>query len=239
MPPVFKQTGQSRPVTFHFYTTKESEKDFRYGWGWMIATINDRTGELIISSDWGHWAHRWHVDALGSSPWNRHATSSLMEFIGHYATYSDKYRFEYLAGKLSTPEEKREFDPEKTVASLRQQIIDLRKDEQLTRSAARELWDELGDLEHERDMREFVDGVYRIDRDLLKPLGFDPCEDLHTSPSTKYEVLVSAVLPAVCEAAWEYAVAQRPKTPPLGWSADAEAQCPLWEGLKVRKVMYA
>jgi len=34
--------------------------------GWAIFTVNDSTGELSIQSDWGEWAHRWHIGHLGS-----------------------------------------------------------------------------------------------------------------------------------------------------------------------------
>jgi len=33
--------------------------------GWAIFTVNDATGEFIITSDWGNYSHRWNTSALG------------------------------------------------------------------------------------------------------------------------------------------------------------------------------
>lgn len=55
---------------------------------WALCTVNDATGELLITSDWGNWSHRWNTDprSLG------HPT--LTAFIG------ERGDVDYLARKL-------------------------------------------------------------------------------------------------------------------------------------------
>jgi hypothetical protein len=79
--------------------------------GWACCTVNDATGELTITSDWGNWGHRWHVDHLGRP--------TLTAFIG------DRGGGDYLANKLLRGDGWR-FSAEKTTQELRRRIVERR-----------------------------------------------------------------------------------------------------------------
>lgn len=82
---------------------------------WAICTVNDATGELLITSDWGNWSHRW--DARPSSL----GAASLSEFI---ATRRD---VDYLARKLQKEGRGgRRWSADATVAALRSIVCDRR-----------------------------------------------------------------------------------------------------------------
>lgn len=55
---------------------------------WALCTVNDTTGELLISSDWGSWSYRWNASRrnLGDT--------DLTAFLG------DRSGVDYLARKL-------------------------------------------------------------------------------------------------------------------------------------------
>lgn len=81
-PKLVLKSARSMSVTYSF----ETEGDrFR---SWALCTVNDQTGELLISSDWGSWSHRWNASpsALGAP--------TLTAFIG------DRGDVDYLARKL-------------------------------------------------------------------------------------------------------------------------------------------
>lgn len=81
-PKLVLKSAKAAATTYSFETEGEGFKS------WALCTVNDHTGEVLITSDWGSWSHRWPAspEALG------HAT--LTEFIGTRADV------DYLARKL-------------------------------------------------------------------------------------------------------------------------------------------
>lgn len=84
--------------------------------GWACCTVNDATGELLITSDWGNWSHRWdpRPSCLGAP--------TLTAFIG---TRGD---VDYLARKLQGGGNRagRRWSAEETARALRHQLCDRR-----------------------------------------------------------------------------------------------------------------
>lgn len=124
-------TGTSKPTTYHFRSPRPLG-------GWALCTVNDTTGELCITSDWGNFSYRWNPSpgCLGAA--------SLTEFIGR--RHEDDV--DYLAGKLNVESE--EFDHHATVMAFckmlcKQRLRDGRWRNRLGLDAliARSLWSEL------------------------------------------------------------------------------------------------
>lgn len=78
--------------------------------------------------------HRWHVDHLGCPT----LTEFLAQDRGGY--------YDYLVGKLLPPDRRERFSPEATVKEMRRRVVKRRRDGDLDRAVARELWDALGEL---------------------------------------------------------------------------------------------
>ena len=107
-------------TTYTFHTTGS---EFR---SWALCTINDPTGELLITSDWGSWSHRWNASpsALG------HPT--LTDFIGTRADV------DYLARKLQREGAAgRVFSAEATARELRRRLCERRLEDGRCRIEAR------------------------------------------------------------------------------------------------------
>lgn len=85
--------------------------------GWALATVNDETHELLIQSDWGSWSHRWPAAGMAVGSDGRRCT--LTEFIGARDTeYCD-----YLADKLTSYEERNQFDSYTSVKAMREALL--------------------------------------------------------------------------------------------------------------------
>lgn len=191
-PPAFEAMHISTATTYHFSTVPRS-------YGWVLATVNDETGELSIQSDWGHWSYRWSAQAgcLGAA--------TLSHFLARRARgsmYNGKfYPDTYLADKLTSSDRKlrEEFDPEGTVARLRGYVLEHRRREELTCEMARELWDDLGEiLTH--DDRDTYDGFATRFYDITnhdRVVSDSLSEYLRHEPTYGYLILRDCIIPAL------------------------------------------
>lgn len=205
--PKFVPTIVSQATTYHFRLADNEP------FGWALCSVNDGTGELLITSDYGNWSHRWSADPkhLG------HPT--LTHFLGERAGE------DYLAAKLLGRRSCYEWDRAATVREFRKRLAERRLDRgrryasvpeclrdadyleplrsdgrrMLTRDAAREMWDLLGDLEGAHDEREFLDR-FMADDDLTYWVSERPFEETQDRPSRDYEILTKGILPALVEA---------------------------------------
>lgn len=213
--PTLECTGSSTATTYHLRPVASDtlHRDF----GWALATINDATGELNIQSDWGDFCHRWgHANFGGAGP-------TLTHFIaGRERGWTDRdgtfYNDTYVADKLTSGDDgkrkRRQFSAAKTVATLRERIIEARKEsanaarDRFPAHDAREIWDHLGDIEHEDNVEEF----HRLLYDHADPHGIVVDSDVYESfvyePTIGYLILRDAIVPALARACTE-AIAAR------------------------------
>ena len=94
----------SSATTYSFATTRAGFHS------WALCTVNDATGELLITSDCGSWSHRW----------NPRPGTSLTTFIGHGDV-------DYLARKLQHGHRPgRVFSAQATARALQRRLCKLR-----------------------------------------------------------------------------------------------------------------
>lgn len=101
IPKLVLTSANTWSTTYSFVTEGEGYKS------WALCTVNDQTGELLITSDYGSWSHRWHAspEAFGAP--------TLTAFIG---TRGD---VDYLARKLQPRSQDRtRFSAEGTAREL-------------------------------------------------------------------------------------------------------------------------
>lgn len=108
-PKLVLTSANAAAVTYAFVTEGEGFKS------WALCTVNDQTGELLITSDWGSWSHRWLASssALG--------LPTLTAFIG------TRGGVDYLAKKLQGESTRAvRFSEEKTAEALRRLLCQRR-----------------------------------------------------------------------------------------------------------------
>ncbi|TGE29766.1 hypothetical protein [Hymenobacter metallicola] len=100
------------------------------GFAWADITIdaNSRGGRIQIASDYGDWQHYW--GAAGSD------FKAFLEGISH----------DYAASKFGA---ERWINVKATVKQYKQDLIEARREEALTQDEARQIYDEITELEHE------------------------------------------------------------------------------------------
>lgn len=164
--------------------------------GWALCTVNDTTGELLIVSDWGNWAHLWNPKHLGRP--------SLTHFV------ADRSDYDYLANKLLGNNACWVLDADATIAKWRQilaaqRLCEGRREqprhdrEPLTAGSAREIWEDLGSLfKDEHDEAVFIEHAMQIDG--IEWISEEPWESTVHRYSHAYRTLVDFLLPALAKA---------------------------------------
>lgn len=169
-------------TTYHFSPTDKKP----WGWG-ALCTVNDQTGELSVTSDWGSWSYQW-------SPNPKHLGSpTLTEFL------SNRSSAHYVADKLTSSDDKlrRHFSPEATVKYLCKLAGERYRDNDITKGQCREIVNELREMNRTDDERDFVDAFYRIE--LHDKVCSEPWECFCHEPTTGYLVLLHSIIPALIE----------------------------------------
>lgn len=147
-------------------TAKAYGFTFEEPFGWAIFTINDSSGEFSIQSDWGNWSHRWNVNHLGV---DKNIKNPLTHFI------ADRGDAGYLAKKLYNGREMKRFSPENTEHEWRKMVLQSRREGYLKKEAAREIWDDIGQLDFS-DAHSLNNSIYHLDGKELNRF-FDPFWD--------------------------------------------------------------
>jgi predicted AlkP superfamily pyrophosphatase or phosphodiesterase len=192
------------PTLQHTHTTAAVTYNLTGARGWALCTVNDQTGELSIQSDWGIWGHRWSTNpaSLGAP--------TLTAFLGDMDAASD-----YVANKLTSRRGgdkplREEFDCAATVSSIRAMICAYRREvaasgwgaQRFTAEVARQIWDDLTDLEHINDATFFLSTAMNIANFDLLGEEYDSLLVYVDTPS--YCVLRHGILPplyAACRTA--------------------------------------
>jgi hypothetical protein len=183
--------------------------------GWACCTVNDSTGELAITSDWGNYAHRWNVNHLGTD--DHGVKTTLTSFLAGGS-------IEYIADKLTSREQRDRFDAEATVKEFRDLLRARRReskslyaglsrpswsgprDGELDKVTARRLWDAIEsvaiDAKNTRNGGDWFVDRYFSSRDMegAALVCNEPWDLIRTKPSGEYLALIKIVLPALVEA---------------------------------------
>jgi len=177
MTPTLKLTSTSHAVTYSFRGEP---------FGWACYSINEVTGELAITSDWGNWSFRWNPKHLGEP--------SLHAFLGRGS-------FDYIANKLTPRGDRQEFDAYATSQRIRAKVLEYRRSLRIDEYEARGYWDALGSLASTDNVELYLERLYQAGGgDLCKRLDLnEPCEALQHRESSEYRTLMTVLLPALCE----------------------------------------
>ena len=208
--PVLELKSVEQTAATYYFRTAPSDI------GWALCTVNDRTGELLIVSDWGNWAHLWNPRHLGSA--------SLTHFIG------ERDSVDYIVQKLLGRRGSEAFCPDETTKHLRRQLVKRRLEDgrlladsggELKRRTmggrghwflkayeARELWGDLGSLaadigpstDENSDALQslYLERLYHLNH--YQVLGDDLYEDAQHVETGVSKILRGTILPALRDA---------------------------------------
>jgi len=146
---------------------------FENSFKWADITIdhNGNTGRISISSDYGNWANYWGA-----------AGTSFKKFLIGLDMY-------YFAGKINAS---KWFDSEKTCKNYKRLILEGRKREDFTKQEARDMYDEIKELEYCDNAPEF--GHVMLQSSILHKL-FDGSPDLSTDVDPQFRMFWKEIWP--------------------------------------------
>lgn len=163
----------SQPVTYRFRAKGH--------FGWACATVNEETGELLVTSDWGEWGHRWNPAHLGEP--------SLHRFLG-------RAPYDYIANKLLPYERDRVFSSHQTRRCIQRYIIESHDRGDISRTKALNWLFLMADIDF--DTQE----LYLSTSEDIGTKGFLPetyaGDFIQTEESMEYWCLTRIVLPPIC-----------------------------------------
>jgi hypothetical protein len=109
------------------------------GQGWAIIFL-DETGCFAALSDYGNWSYRWNQRGIPEGTTFR-----------HFLLQCDD---DYILRKIAPQQE---FDAEKTQASIKEFILGMRREKQLTAGEAREEWENADNVNSEYEFGRWRD----------------------------------------------------------------------------------
>lgn len=170
--------------------------------GWALCTVDDKTGQLMIMSDWGNWSHMWNPKHLGAP--------SLTHFI------ADREGYDYFACKLLGRDGAWVLDADATIKKWRKHLCEQRlaegregadappyylpRERRLDAHRAREIWDRLGSLfDDEQNETIFIEHALHIEG-FTRWITNEPWEETSHEYSHPYRLLNDFLLPALAVA---------------------------------------
>jgi hypothetical protein len=165
--------------------------------GWADITMDDNgnAGRISIASDWGSWERFW--GACGSS---------FKQFISTLDIH-------YTASKFG---EDRFTDVEKTLKLWKTEVLERRKEEDISRQDARVIYDQIKELEENCDSSSLVSACQHMD-ELLD--FFDYCPDFTTCISPTFQAFWDKIFVPFKNHLKEEIESRKPKSlPDAGYS---------------------
>lgn len=177
--------------------TQPVSYSFRFKpYGWAILTLNESTGEVTLVSDWGNYAHRWHIGHIGEPTLHEFFIKAGADYLVNKFSYENKTDLEDVT------------DHEATEKGLIEHIDELVSNETIGQGLADELKEDVASWKNNSfdcsvcpsDLEEFLD---------------QPYEHIQTKRSTRYEFLVKRLLPVMKKYLHERQAAQPPELRPV------------------------
>lgn len=178
--PRLKLVGIASAVTYKFRGFRGLEPLS----GWADCTVNDETGALMITSDWGDWSYTWGHLNFGAS-------KNLTEFITICGV-------DYLADKLSGgTRASKEFDGAATTKQLKAELRVMRKSCDISKDVYESCLSQLSHMASPCSEERYADQVSQLVGDKDVAIFDEPWYFYQYKDKNEYVVLLRSILPAL------------------------------------------